>query len=61
MDFPILIIRKSPFLFKGTAGVIFLFFFSFFDENHVSKQERPRWYAEFCGVASWAILFEYVP
>ena len=39
----------SPFSFKGTAGVI-IHFNSFFDENHVSKQNSPRWDAAFCGV-----------
>ena len=32
-------------------------FISFFDENHVSKQNSPRWDAAFCGVTSGEILF----
>ena len=36
-------------------------FISFFDENHVSKQNNPRWDAAFRGVTSVAILFAYVP
>ena len=36
-------------------------FYSFFDENHVSKQNSPRWDAVFCGVSSGAILFAFVP
>ena len=34
---------------------------SFFDANHVSKQNSPRWDAAVRGVTSWAILFAYVP
>ena len=37
MDFPILIIWMSPLSFLGAAGLIF-HFISFFDKNHVSKQ-----------------------
>ena len=56
----------------GAMGVFFFFFhfyrlhillqvfISFFDENHVSKQNSPRWNAAFCGVTSWATLFDYV-
>ena len=36
-------------------------FFSFSDENHVSKQKSPRWDAAFCGDTSGAILFAYAP
>ena len=35
-------------------------FISFFDENHVSIQNSPRWDAAFCGVISGAIMFAYV-
>ena len=33
----------SPFSFIGASGVFLLIFISFFDENHVSKQNSPRW------------------
>ena len=36
MDFSILIIWMSPFSFLGASGVIFYFYFIFFDEIHVS-------------------------
>ena len=49
----------SP-LFGGASGVFFIFI-SFFDENHVSKQNSPRWDAAFCGVISGAFRFAYVP
>ena len=58
MDFHIVIIWISPLSVLGTSGV---FFNSFFDENHVSKQNGPRWDAAFCGITSEAILFAYVP
>ena len=45
----------------GESGVIFLFFISFFDENHVSKQNSTRWDAAFCGVTSGVTLFAYIP
>ena len=32
----------SPLSFLGTSGVFFLFFVSFLNENHVSKQNSPR-------------------
>ena len=31
------------------------------DENPLSKQNSPRWDAEFCGVTSGAILFAHAP
>ena len=52
MDFRILII-----LIFVASGVICI---SFFDKNHVNKQNSPRWDAAFCGVTSGAILFAYV-
>ena len=51
---------ESTFIFKGHQEK-FLIFISFFDENHVSKQNRPRLDAAFCGVTFEAILFAYVP
>ena len=50
----------SPFSFLAAAGAIFHFLISFFDEIPVSKQNRPRWDAAFCGVTSGSILFAYV-
>ena len=47
---------ESIFIFGGIGGI-----FSFFDENHVSKQNSPRWDAAFCGVTSETILFACVP
>ena len=46
MDFPILIVWMSPLPFLGALGVVF-HFVSLFDENKVSKQNSPRWDAEF--------------
>ena len=51
---------EPTFIFSGIRSN-FSFFFSFFDENQVSKQNSPRWDAAFCGVTSGAILFAYVP
>ena len=51
---------ESIFIFRGIRSDLFIFY-SFFDENHVSKQNSPRWDAAFCGVTSAAILFAYVP
>ena len=47
---------ESTFIFRGIRSN-FSFFISFFDENPVSKQNRPKWDAAFCGVTSGAILF----
>ena len=41
--------------------VLWFIYILFFDENHISKQNSPRWDAAFCGVTSGAILFAYVP
>ena len=49
----------SIFSFRGNR-ISFFIFVSCFDENHVSKQNSPRWEAEFCDVTSWAILFAFV-
>ena len=46
----------EPNFILGKSRVI-----SLFDENHVSKQNSPRWDAAFCGVTYEAILVEYVP
>ena len=46
---------ESTFIFRGIRSK-----FSS-DENHLSKQNSPRWDAAFCGVTSGAILFAYVP
>ena len=51
MDFPIVIIRMSLFAFRG-IGSIFFIFISFFDENHVSKQNSPRCDAAFSHFAA---------
>ena len=50
---------ESIFVFR-VIGSNYNFYF-IFDENHVSKEKSPRWDAAFCGVASGAILFAYVP
>ena len=44
---------ESTFIFRGIGSTVFLllFFFSFSDEVHLSKQNSPRWDAAFCGVA----------
>ena len=39
---------ESTFIFRGTGSI----FFSFFDENHVSKQNSQRWDAAFCSPMS---------
>ena len=49
----------SSFICRGIGNEFFIFI-SFFDENHVSKQNSLRWDAGFCGVTSGAILFAYV-
>ena len=51
---------ESTFISRG-SGSDFSFLFLFFDKNPVSKQNSPRWEAEFYGVTSGAILFCYVP
>ena len=51
---------ESTFIFRGIRSD-FLNFNQFFYENSLSKQNSPRWDAAFCGVASGAILFAYVP
>ena len=46
MDIPIVIIWTSLLLFLGESGVIFksfFFFFSFFDEISLSKQNLLKW------------------
>ena len=51
---------ESTFIFRGTRSN-FSFFISFFNESHESKQNSPKYDATFCGVASGAILYAYVP
>ena len=51
---------ESTFNFREIKSSSFIFV-SFFEENHTSKQNSPRWDAVFCGVASGAILFANVP
>ena len=48
MDSPIIINWESPLSFLGVLGVVFIFI-SFFVEISLSKQNSPRWDAEFCG------------
>ena len=48
-------------LILGAFGAILHFYFTFFDENQVSKQKSPRWDTPFCGVSSGAILFRHGP
>ena len=46
--------------FLGASGVIF-HFISFSGNNHIGKQNSPRWDAAKRGVTSGAIMFAYVP
>ena len=52
---------ESIFNFRGVRSVFVFIFISFFDANHVSKQNSSRLDAASCGVASGAILFAPVP
>ena len=47
-------------IFRG-VGSFFFFFFSFFDEISLCKQNSPRCDAAFCGVTSGAMLFCLCP
>ena len=51
---------ESIFIFRGHRDLFFIFI-SFFDGNHVSKQNSPRLDSAFCGVTSGAILFAFFP
>ena len=51
---------ESTFTFRDIRNICFICI-SFFDEFSVSKQNRPRWEAAFCGVTSGAVMFFYVP
>ena len=46
---------ESICIFRGMGSNFLLL-----DENHVRKQNSPRWDTTFCGVTSGAILFAYV-
>ena len=55
---------ESNFIFRGTPPspprvIFFHFFFSYFDENHVSKQKITRLDATICGAQLWAFLSAY--
>ena len=50
---------ESTFIIRGRS--CYFYFFSFFDEIPVSKQNSIIWEAAFCGVTSAALLFAYVP
>ena len=51
--------NKSTFILKDNRGNFFVFI-SFFDENHVSKQNSPIWDTAKRGVTSRAIPFAFV-
>ena len=59
MDFPILTIWISILSFEGHKEH-FDIFVSLIYENHLSKNNSPRWDATFCGFTSLAILFVYM-
>ena len=48
---------ESIFIFRDIGIIIFFILISFFDEDHASDQNNPRWDDAFRGVTSGANLF----